>query len=153
MAEHHTGLPTTTVRNDLLRDCLAWIGERYEGGDLQAACHQALRETLGIPLEGRITPDQFTRCVYDYVLKGFEEVLALGLHFYDDLEATGEAKVAVDAWLLFMATLQQPGRNADERRYAHVEAMVVGLEHWVSYTPGGLRDAMRSLRLLMADAV
>ncbi len=34
----------------------------------------------------------------------------------------------------------------------HVDAMVVGLEHWVTHTPGGLKDATNSLRLLMSEA-
>ncbi len=153
MGEYRTGLPTTTVRNDLLRDCLAWIGAHYEGGDEATAWNQAVRETLGIPYTGRITPEAFTRCVYEYARRGVEEILALGLHFYDDLDVTGEARTAVATWQLFMQTLHRPELTEEDRRYVHVEAMVVGLEHWITYTPGGLQDATRSLQLLMSEAV
>ena len=153
MGDYRTGLPTTTVRNDLLRDCLAWIGAHYDGGCPTTAWHHAVRETLGIPYDGPIRPDLFTRCVYDYVRQGFEEILALGLHFHDDLDVTGEGRTAVETWQLFMETLHQPLLTDEERRYVHVEAMVVGLEHWVSYTPGGLQDATKSLQLLMSEAL
>ena len=89
--------------------------------------------------------------MYDYVRRGFEEILALGLHFHDDLDVTGEGRTAVATWQLFMKTLHQPELTEDERRFVHVEAMVVGLEHWITYTPGGLQDATKSLRMLMAE--
>jgi hypothetical protein len=145
-------MPETTVRNDLLRDCLAWIGAHYDGGDMPTAWFGAVRDTLGLPHEGLITPEMFAPRVYNRVLLGFEEILALGLHFRVDEDVTGEGRAAVATWHLFTGLVGNADLTGDQRRFAHIDAMVAGLEYWVTYTPGGLAEATRGLQRLIDAA-
>jgi hypothetical protein len=142
-----TGLPTTTRRHQLLADCLVWVGVCYSGGDAPTAWHQAVRETLQLPVDdGLLRPVMFTRELYEDVLRAFEEVLALGLHYENHGGAeVSEAAVANASWHLFMDGIYQVDLSDDQRRFAHVDAMVVGLEHWLTHTPGGLAEATRDL--------
>lgn len=154
MTDFITGVPTTTVRNQVLRECMVWIGLNYDGVDAPDAWHRAVRETFGLPLEGTLRPESFLASTYDHVLLAFEEILALGLHYETTGEpATTEARTAHDTWRVFMGAVDQVDLSTDEAVLDHLDAMVAGLEHWMTYTPGGLADATRNLdAFLNADA-
>jgi hypothetical protein len=147
MTEFRTGLPTTTRRHEVLRDCLVWIGVCYEGGEAPKAWHRAVRETLQLPVDdGLLRPRMFTPMTYEHVLLAFEEILALGLHYENHAEqANAETVVANASWHAFMDGVYEIDLSDDQGRYAHVDAMVAGLEHWLTHTPGGLADATRDL--------
>jgi hypothetical protein len=146
MTDFVTGIPTTTVRNQVLRECMSWIAVHYEGVDAPDAWHRAVRDSLGLPAGGPVGPDSFGATTYDHVLLAFEEVLALGLHYERTGEpATAEARAAHDSWRVFLGVVGNDAVSSDEAVLDHLDAMVAGLEQWLTYTPGGLADATRNL--------
>jgi hypothetical protein len=146
MTDFITGVPTTTVRNQVLRESMAWIAVHYDGVDAPAAWHRAVREPLGLPLDGPLLSESFRATTYDHVLLAFEEILALGLHYENTGDpATAEARAAHDTWRAFMAGIGEVELSSDERVLDHLDAMVGGLENWLTYTPGGLADATNNL--------
>jgi hypothetical protein len=146
MTDFMTGVPTTTVRNQVLRECVAWIAVHYEGVQAPEVWHRAVREPLGLPLDGPLMTESFRATTYDHVLLAFEEIFALGLHYENTGDpATAEARTAHDTWRVFMAGVDEVDLSSDERVLDHLDAMVAGLEHWLTYTPGGLADATNNL--------
>lgn len=146
MTDFITRVSTTTVRNQVLRECMAWIAVHYDGLDAPDAWRRSVRDTLGLPLDGPLRPESFGSTSYDHVLLAFEEILALGLHYETTGEpATSEARTAHDTWRVFVAVVDGVDVTTDERVLDHLDAMVAGLEYWITYTPGGLADATRNL--------
>lgn len=154
MTDFITGVPTTTVRNQVLREAMTWIAVHYAGSDAPDAWHRAVREPLGLPLDGPLRPESFVSTTYDHVLLAFEEILALGLQ-YDStgLPATAEARTAHDTWRVFTAGIGDLDLGSDEKLLEHLDAMVAGLEHWLTYTPGGLADATGNLDAFLNAAM
>jgi hypothetical protein len=154
MTHFMTGVPTTTVRNQVLRECMSWVAVHYEGVDAPDAWHRAVRDSLGLPAEGPVQPDSFGPTSYDHVLLAFEEVFALGLHYETTGEpATAEARTAHDTWRVFLGKVGDVELSSDEAVLDHLDAMVTGLEQWLTYTPGGLADATRNLDAFLNAAL
>jgi hypothetical protein len=146
-SERRTMLPTTNTRNDMLQQCLGWIGEHYdEGDDPETTWRQAVLSTLNIPaLDRTLIATDWMRSDYDRALEAYREVIGLGLHY--DVHGwpdTTEAHVAKDAWALMMG-IHQPDLSREQVRSSHLEAMVRGLIHWLTFVDGGLRDATTAL--------
>jgi hypothetical protein len=141
-------LPTSRLRDQLLQECLVWVGKYYEGGSVADCCHVAIREVLNLPLDGRqLRRDMFWFGEYDRAHIPYGELLGLGL--IQGVEAC-EADLRLAAKIrqdLFRATAQ-PDLTEAQLAQIRLEMMVSGLEQWLTFTPGGLAEAVRDLFVL-----
>ncbi|MEO6157143.1 MAG: hypothetical protein ABIQ39_05885 [Ilumatobacteraceae bacterium] len=137
----------TTVRYDLLQEARAWLGLHYqEGDDSSEAWATAVHDTLGIPpLTRALVPRDWRRPMYDRALTAFGEIATLGMHY--DLYGwpdTAEAQVCKHAWA-FVNSIHQPDLTRAQLESSHIEAMVRGITHWLTFVEGGLADTTQAL--------
>lgn len=141
-------LPTSRLRDHLLQECLVWVGKYYEGGSVTDCCYVAIREVLNLPLDGRpLRRDMFWFGEWDRAHIPYGELLGLGL--IEGVEAS-DADLSIAAKIrhdLFRATAQ-PDLTEAQLAQLRLELMVSGLEQWLTFTPGGLAEAVGDLFVL-----
>ena len=143
-------LPTTRRREQLLHECLAWLGEHYVGGSAADACRSAVREVLHLPLDDRpLTRDMFIGEDFRKALVPYGELLGLGV--YEEVHAAeADLRLADTIRRELVEAISQPDLTELQSNRAHLESMVSGLEHWLTHTPGGLAEAAHDLCVLMS---
>jgi hypothetical protein len=140
-------LPTSRQRDALLQECLAWVGKYYEGGSVVDCCHVAVREVLHLPLDDRpLRRDMFVGDEFDAVRVPYGELLGLGLVADASLE---DVRIAQVIRHRIRDALSQPDLSDAQSRRLQLEAMVDAVEYWLTWTPGGLAEAVQDLFVLM----
>jgi hypothetical protein len=141
-------LPISRQREGLLQECLAWVGKYYEGGSVADACHFAVREVLNLPLDSRpLRRDMFVGGEYQRVHIPFGELLGLGL--IEGVEASDvDLRLAASIRRELFRATHQPDLTEAQQAQIRLEAMVAALERWLTWTPGGLAEAVQDLFVL-----
>jgi hypothetical protein len=140
-------LPTSRQRDALLLECLSWVGKYYEGGSVADCCHVAVREALHLPLDNRpLRRDMFVGDEYDAVRIPYGELLGLGLVS----EASGaDLRIAETIRRRLRHAMSQSDLNKAQVQRMQLESMVDAVEYWLTWTPGGLAEAVQDLFVLI----
>jgi len=136
-------VPDTAHHYQLLDLCLRWVGAHLTD-PADDPYRTIVCSILCVPTgKAPLVPADFIRAGYDLALAAYREIVYLGAHYeiygWPD---TPESSTAKSAWEYMQKALGQQDLNENQTKATHVEAMVVGLIHWLTYTPGGLREAV-----------
>lgn len=145
-------LPTTNIRFELRTECLAHLSDHYGSAlpDAQQVCRSTVMHVLHLPEDGRpLTRTIFHQPHFHRALIACKEIAEISRH----LLATGEpdtleVRLAVEA-AKHLNDLVQSGATQAQLTEAYLDAMVGVLIEWLSFTDGGVADAIRALDVAM----
>lgn len=145
-------LPTTHIRFELRTECLADLSEHYDSThpDPQDVCRSTVMRVLHLPEDGRpLNRTVFHQPHFHRALLACKEIAGISRHFHTtDEPDTFETRLAVEA-AARLDNLVRPGLTQTQLIEIHLNAMVAVLIQWLSFTEGGLIEAIHALDVAM----
>ncbi len=103
-----------------------------------------MREVLNLPWDNRpLQRDMFMFGDWERALIPYGELLGLTDGCEEDVRIADVLRRDLSR------AMSQSQLNEAQRRQIYLEAMVAGLERWLTCTPGGLADAVQDLYVVM----
>lgn len=145
-------LPTTRIRFELRAECLADLSKHYESAhpNVQDVCRSVVMRVLHLPQDGKpLTRAIFHQPHFHRALLACKEIAGISRHFHvTGGPDTFETRLAVEA-AARLDDLVHPGLTQTQLIEVHLDAMVDVLIEWLSFTEGGVAEAIHALDVAM----